>query len=107
LAIIGCGTKETESFLAGSRVRRSEAIGRAAAKALTKLQIATCLGDLRNPPSNHLEALGGDRTGEYSIRINIQYRVCFRWVLQHPVPEDVDPLFAPGDADDVEIVDYH
>ena len=49
--------------------------------------------DLRVPPSNHLEKLRGDRAGQYSIRINERYRICFRWVNQ--------------EADDVEIVDYH
>ena len=51
------------------------------------------LADLRVPPSNRLEALKGDRRGQYSIRINVQWRICFRW-------DD-------GDAFDVEIVDYH
>ncbi len=51
------------------------------------------LADLRAPPSNRLEALKGDRRGQYSIRINIQWRICFSWI--------------DGDAFDVEIVDYH
>jgi len=49
--------------------------------------------DLRIPPSNHLEKLSGNRAGQYSIRINGQWRICFRW--------------SQGDAHDVEIVDYH
>jgi len=57
------------------------------------LHAATELNDLRTPPSNRLEALRGDRKGQHSIRINVQWRICFRW-------ED-------GDAYDVEIVDYH
>ena len=51
------------------------------------------LNDLRNPPGNRLEMLKGDRTGQHSIRINDQFRICFRWVEGH--------------AEDVEIVDYH
>ena len=60
---------------------------------LTQLNAATGLEDLRLPPSNRLEALKGDRKGQYSIRINEQWRVCFR--------------FQKGDAFEVEIVDYH
>jgi proteic killer suppression protein len=57
------------------------------------LNAATSLSDLRTPPSNRLEALKHDRKGQWSIRINDQWRICFR--------------FADGDAFDVEIVDYH
>ena len=60
---------------------------------LTQLNAATRVDDLRLPPSNHLEALKGVRKGQWSIRINDQWRVCFR--------------FEKGDALDVEIVDYH
>jgi proteic killer suppression protein len=60
---------------------------------LTQLDAATRLDDVRLPPSNRLETLKGDRKGQWSIRINNQWRVCFR--------------FAGGDAFDVEIVDYH
>lgn len=60
---------------------------------LTQIQNARRLDDLRAPPGNRLEALSGDRKGQYSIRINDQWRVCFRW--------------RNGDAYDVEIVDYH
>ncbi len=64
-----------------------------AAKRLTQLNAATRIEDLRLPPSNQLEALKGDRKGQLSIRINDQWRICFR--------------FSKGDAFDVEIVDYH
>jgi len=57
------------------------------------LDAATVLDDLRVPPGNRLERLKGDREGQYSIRVNRQWRVCFRW--------------RSGDAYDVEIVDYH
>ncbi|MBW3654676.1 MAG: type II toxin-antitoxin system RelE/ParE family toxin [Gemmatimonadetes bacterium] len=60
---------------------------------LDRLHTARELLQLRNPPGNRLEALRGDRFGQFSIRINRQYRVCFRWV--------------DGEAEDVEIVDYH
>jgi proteic killer suppression protein len=60
---------------------------------LTQLDAATLLEDLHMPPSNHLETLTGDRTGKWSIRINDQWRLCFR--------------FKNGEAYDVEIVDYH
>ena len=60
---------------------------------LRQLEIAERLDDLRVPPGNRLESLKGDRSGQYSIRINDQWRVCFRW--------------EGTGAEDVEIVDYH
>ena len=66
---------------------------RAALRKLLLLDAAESLDDLRVPPGNRLEKLAGDRAGQYSIRVNDQYRVCFRW--------------AGGDAYDVEVVDYH
>jgi len=64
-----------------------------AARKLTMLDAAQTLDFLRSPPGNRLEALRGDRKGQYSIRINDQFRICFRWTDDGPV--------------DVEIVDYH
>jgi toxin HigB-1 len=64
-----------------------------ARRKLRQLQIAGRLEDLRVPPGNRLEALKGDRAGQYSIRVNEQFRVCFRWTVAGP--------------EDVEIVDYH
>jgi toxin HigB-1 len=76
--------------------------------ALTKLQAAVVLGDLRSPPSNHFEALHGDREGQYSIRINRKNRVCFKRERHAHVPDDTDLLQVAGDAYDVEIeIDYH
>jgi toxin HigB-1 len=66
---------------------------RTAQRKLAMLDAATRLNDLKVPPSNRLEKLHGDRAGEYSIRINDQWRVCFNW--------------KDGDAYDVEITDYH
>ena len=83
----------TESLARGNRVRRFVAIEKTARRKLRQLDIAARLDDLRVPPGNRLEALKGDRQGQYSIRINDQWRVCFRWT-------------AAG-AEDVEIVDYH
>lgn len=60
---------------------------------LTALDAAVELEDLRFPPGNHLEALKGDRAGQHSVRINRQWRICFRWT--------------PNGPEDVEIVDYH
>ena len=68
-------------------------IARIALRRLRFLHRARTITDLRLPPGNRLEALKGDRTGQYSIRVNDQYRVCFRW--------------KDGDAYDVEVVDYH
>jgi toxin HigB-1 len=66
---------------------------RAAWRKLAMLDAAETLGDLRVPPGNRLEKLAGDRAGEYSIRINRQWRICFRWAEAGP--------------EAVEIVDYH
>jgi toxin HigB-1 len=102
-----CRDKETSAFFAGERVRRFEACAKTAAKALTKLAAATTLYDLRNPPSNRFEALGGDREGEYSIRIDRKWRVCFRWVTFEPVPEGADIGTVPGEPCDVEINNHY
>jgi proteic killer suppression protein len=85
---------ETERFfVTGTSRRLPREILRRAAMRLKQLDAATRIGDLRLPPSNQLEALRGDRAGQYSIRINDQWRGCFR--------------FADGDASDVEITDCH
>lgn len=85
---------ETERFFATGKSRRlpTEIIRRAAMR-LTQLNAATSIDDLRFPPSNRLEALKGGRKGQWSVRINDQWRICFR--------------FEDGDAHDVEIIDYH
>ena len=84
---------DTEALAGGHRVRRFESIAQVARRKLRQLEIAGRLDDLRIPPGNRLEALKGARQGQYSIRINDQWRICFRWT-------------AAG-AEDVEIVDYH
>lgn len=76
----------------GSR-RLPKSIQRAAQRKLEILDAAESVEDLRSPPGNRLEKLSGDRAGQYSLRINQHWRICFRWV--------------DGDAEDVEIVDYH
>jgi len=75
----------------GDRVKRFANIASVARRKLRQLEIAERLDDLRVPPGDRLEALSGDRAGQHSIRVNDQYRVCFRWT--------------PGGAEDVEIVD--
>lgn len=65
------------------------------------------LNDLRLPALNRFEALGGDRNGQYSIRINAQHRVCFKWAAHSAVPGKTDALLVAGGAYDVEITDYH
>src|ERR1019366_2047719 len=106
-AISGCKDRKTERFLAGERVNEFEAFADAAAKAPNKLQAAVILGDLRSTPSNRFEALRGDRNGQYSIRINAQYRVCFKWGPHASVPTGTDALQVAGDACDVAFTDYH
>jgi toxin HigB-1 len=85
--------KITEALSEGNYVRQFVSIAKIARRKLRQLEIAGRLDDLRVPPGNHLEALKGNRSGQHSIRINDQLRVCFRWT-------DVG-------AEDVEIVDYH
>jgi proteic killer suppression protein len=91
--IVSFKDADTEKLAGGRRVRRFVNIEAVARRKLRQLQIAGRLDDLRVPPGNRLEALKGDRGGQHSIRINDQYRVCFRWT-------------AAG-AEAVEIVDYH
>lgn len=84
---------DTEALAGGTRVRRFVNIEAVARRKLRQLEIASRLDDLRVPPGNRLEALKGRRSGQYSIRINEQWRLCFRW--------------AGAGFEDVEIVDYH
>jgi len=86
--------KETEKiFNRQFSGRLSQNIQNVARKKLITLDAATVLNDLRIPPGNRLEALKGDRKGQHGIRINDQWRICFKWKA--------------GDAYDVEITDYH
>lgn len=80
-------------MFAGLSPKRFRAIQAQAERKLQMLDAATDVTDLRSPPGNRLEKLAGDRSGQWSIRINQQWRVCFR--------------FENGDVHDVEIVDYH
>jgi proteic killer suppression protein len=84
---------ETEAVFLTGKSRRWAKIARVAARRLQAVDFASAIEDLLNPPGNRLEKLKRDREGWWSIRVNDQYRVCFRW--------DGD------DAWDVEIVDYH
>lgn len=86
--------RETERLFAGMSTRRLPAdLLRVALRKLIQVNAAASLDFLRVPPGNRLEAMKGDRSGQHSIRINDQWRVCFRW--------------RDGNAYDVEIVDYH
>ena len=87
-------SKETEKIFARQRSRKlPQNIQQIAYRKLRMLNNAIYLNDLRIPPANRLEKLKGDREGQYSIRINAQWRICFDWI--------------DGDALNVEIVDYH
>ena len=85
--------KETQALFEGGNPRRFRAIQVVAERKLTQLDAAATLDFLRVPPGNRLEALRGDRKGQHSIRVNDQWRICFK--------------FKNGDIFDVEIVDYH
>lgn len=85
--------KDTAQLWTAGRNRRFSAMAQVALRKLAMLDSAEDINDLRIPPANRLEALKGDRKGQYSIRINDQWRLCFRW--------------QDGHALDVEITDYH
>ena len=88
-----CGS-DTERLFERHSVRKVGAdVHRVALRRLRQLDAAMVLADLRVPPGNRLEKLRGSRAGQFSIRVNDQWRVCFRW--------------SEGDAYEVEIVDYH
>ena len=93
MAICSFRCTDTETLYKGERVARWVNIERLALRKLTQLAISNRLEDLRVPPGNRLEALSGDRLGQHSIRINDQFRRCFRW-------SDSEP-------EAVAIVDYH
>ena len=86
-------SKDTEAIFDDRLVRRFKAFERPARRKLSYLHSAKTLQDLLAPPGNRLEGLSGNREGQYSIRINDQWRICFKWI--------------DGDAYNVEIVDYH
>ncbi|MDA3937014.1 MAG: type II toxin-antitoxin system RelE/ParE family toxin [Actinomycetota bacterium] len=91
--IVSFKDADSEKLAGGTRVKRFVAIESVARRKLRQLEIAGRIEDLRVPPGNRLEALKGNRVGQHSIRVNDQYRVCFRWTCAGPA--------------DVEIVDYH
>jgi proteic killer suppression protein len=85
--------KDTQALFEGGHPRRLRAIEMVATRKLAMLDAAQSLDFLRSPPGNRLEALRGDRVGQWSLRINDQWRLCFAWGDSGPA--------------DVEIVDYH
>lgn len=90
----GFRDRDAQRLFARQPVRRlGPDLQRVALRKLRQLDAATALEDLRVPPGNRLEKLSGDRAGQHSIRLNDQWRICFRW--------------KKGDAYEVEIVDYH
>ena len=93
--ILGYRDGKTERFASGRVVRDFQGFERQASRRLAILNAAPSLDTLRDLPSNRLEALGGNRKGQYSIRVNRQWRICFEW-----------PEIQAGPSN-VEIVDYH
>lgn len=91
--IVNFADKDTESIARGYRVKQFDSFARIAQRKLRQLEIAGSIQDLRIPPGNRLEKLAGNRDGQWSLRINDQFRICFRWAAAGPA--------------DVEIVDYH
>jgi proteic killer suppression protein len=95
IVILSYRDKRTRDFAEGKRVRVFFSIERAARLKLDRLEAATSIHDLAGLPGNRFEALHGDRKGQFSIRINDQWRICFAWEHGAPGPSHV------------EIVDYH
>ncbi len=93
--IVSFRDRRTQRFAAGEHVRELSGFARQAETRLDRLDAAQSLADLGALPGNRLEALRGDRAGQYSIRINDQWRICFEW-----------PSGSAGPVN-VEIVDYH
>jgi toxin HigB-1 len=93
--IISYRDKRTRDFASGKRIKAFSGIERAARLKLDRLEAAVELRDLSALPGNRFEALKGDRKGQYSIRINDQWRICFEWSSGSPGPANV------------EIVDHH
>jgi proteic killer suppression protein len=91
--IKGFRCADTRALFETGKCKRFSAIIKAATRKLAQLDAAQTLEFLRSPPGNRLEALKGERKGQFSIRINDQYRLCFRWTNEGPT--------------DVELVDYH
>jgi proteic killer suppression protein len=87
------GDKDTEAIFQQRRVRKFQQVASVALRRLVQIDSAEELRDLASPPANRLELLKGNRAGQYSVRINDQYRICFRWKSGH--------------AYEVEIADYH
>jgi proteic killer suppression protein len=93
--IVSYRDKRTQDFAAGRRVKAFSGFERSAEVRLDRLEAATSIKDLSALPGNFFEALKGDRRGQYSIRINDQWRICFEWPNGSTGPQNV------------EIVDYH
>jgi proteic killer suppression protein len=93
--IVSYRDKRTKDFASGKRVKSLSGIDRPARLKLDRLETAVTVMDLTALPGNRFEALGGDRRGQFSIRINDRWRICFEWPEQAPGPSNV------------EIVDYH
>jgi proteic killer suppression protein len=93
--ILGYRDRRTREFANGKRVKAFSGIERSARLKLDRLETAVSLKDLAGLPGNRFEALAGGRKGQYSIRINDQWRICFEWPEKSPGPINV------------EIVDYH
>jgi toxin HigB-1 len=93
--ILSYRDKRTREFAAGKRVKAFSGVERSARLKLDRLEAAASIRDLAALPGNRFEALAGDRKGQYSIRINDQWRICFAWAAGAPGPSIV------------EIVDYH
>jgi len=91
--IRGFRCPDTQTLFETGRCPRFDGIGQVASRKLAQLDAAETLAFLSSPPGNRLKPLRGNRSGQYSIRINDQFRLCFRWTTDGPV--------------DVEIIDYH
>ena len=93
MMVKGFRCADTQALFETGKSKRFSSVAKAATRKLAQLDAANTLDFLRSPPGNRLEALAGNRKGQHSIRVNDQFRLCFRWTTEGPT--------------DVEIVDYH
>ncbi len=94
MAIQGFKCKDTEELFKTERSQRFGSIRKIATRKLTMLEAATVLEDLKSPPGNRLEALLSDRAGQHSIRVNDQFRICFRWTDTGPTEVEITNHYA-------------
>jgi proteic killer suppression protein len=102
--IVSYADPESERLATTGNSKKFQSVAKVALRKFKALRVAEYLRDLEEPPGNRLEKLKGDREGQYSIRVNEQHRICFEWIERDAA---LDGKPSRGDAERVEITDYH